>query len=113
MPTAEADNRTIEMKPQQEPSTQEVLAGLVERVTFHNDESGFCVLRIKARGHRELVTVARRPSGWHTKGKGDEYGCRVQHQVPEVRIRRRNVWAMGVLSGRRRPDQRLRSPEPM
>ena len=33
------------------------LAGLVERVTFHSDESGFCVLRIKARGHRDLVTV--------------------------------------------------------
>lgn len=33
------------------------IAGLVERVTFHNDESGFSVLRIKARGHRELVTV--------------------------------------------------------
>jgi exodeoxyribonuclease V alpha subunit len=31
------------MKPQQEPSTQEVLAGLVERVTFHNDDNGFCV----------------------------------------------------------------------
>jgi len=28
----------------------EVLAGLVERVTFHNEESGFCVLRVKARG---------------------------------------------------------------
>ena len=36
---------------------QEVLAGLVERVTFHNPESGFCVLRTKARGHRDLVTV--------------------------------------------------------
>src|ERR1700738_2442434 len=45
------------MKPQTQPTTQEVLAGPVERVTFHNDESGFCVLRIKARGHRELVTV--------------------------------------------------------
>jgi exodeoxyribonuclease V alpha subunit len=45
------------MKPQQEASTQEVLAGLVERVTFHNSENGFCVLRIKARGHRDLVTV--------------------------------------------------------
>jgi exodeoxyribonuclease V alpha subunit len=47
----------IAMKPQQEPSSQEVLAGLVERVTFHNDDNGFCVLRIKARGHRELITV--------------------------------------------------------
>src|ERR1700684_539838 len=45
------------MKPQPEPSTQEVLAGLVERVTFHNAENGFCVLRAKARGHRDLVTV--------------------------------------------------------
>jgi exodeoxyribonuclease V alpha subunit len=33
------------------------LAGLVERVTYHNAENGFCVLRIKARGHRELITV--------------------------------------------------------
>src|ERR1700749_1836631 len=39
----------MKMKPQQEPSTQEVLAGLVERVTFHNDDNGFCVLRVKAR----------------------------------------------------------------
>jgi exodeoxyribonuclease V alpha subunit len=45
------------MKPQPEPSTQEVLAGLVERVTYHNAENGFCVLRAKARGHRDLVTV--------------------------------------------------------
>ena len=35
----------------------EVLAGLVERVTFHNQDSGFCVLRLKARGHRDLVTT--------------------------------------------------------
>jgi exodeoxyribonuclease V alpha subunit len=45
------------MKPQPHLSTQEVLAGLVERVTFHNTENGFCVLRAKARGHRDLVTV--------------------------------------------------------
>ena len=45
------------MNPQPEQSNQEVLAGLVERVTYHNDENGFCVLRIKARGHRDLVTV--------------------------------------------------------
>jgi exodeoxyribonuclease V alpha subunit len=45
------------MKPNLEPSAQEILAGLVERVTFHNGENGFCVLRAKARGHRDLVTV--------------------------------------------------------
>src|ERR1700716_1065096 len=47
----------IDMKPQPEASTQEVLAGLVERVTYHNAENGFCVLRAKARGHRDLVTI--------------------------------------------------------
>ncbi len=35
----------------------EVLAGQVERVVFHNPDSGFCVLRVKARGHRDLVAV--------------------------------------------------------
>jgi exodeoxyribonuclease V alpha subunit len=30
---------------------------LVERVTFHNPDTGFCVLRAKVRGHHELVTV--------------------------------------------------------
>jgi exodeoxyribonuclease V alpha subunit len=35
----------------------EALAGLVERVTFHNPDNGFCVLRVKARGQRELITM--------------------------------------------------------
>ena len=43
--------------PQSVSSDREVLAGLVERVTFHNPENGFCVLRSKARGHRDLVTI--------------------------------------------------------
>ena len=45
------------MKQDTPPSDREVLAGAVERVTFHNEENGFCVLRVKARGHREPVTV--------------------------------------------------------
>jgi exodeoxyribonuclease V alpha subunit len=36
---------------------KEQLAGLVERVTFHSPETGFCVIRVKARGQRDLVTV--------------------------------------------------------
>jgi len=38
-------------------AANETLAGLVERVTFHNPETGFCVLRVKVRGQRDLVTV--------------------------------------------------------
>jgi exodeoxyribonuclease V alpha subunit len=45
------------MQPEPVPSDREVLAGLVERVTFHNEENGFCVVRIKARGHRDLIAV--------------------------------------------------------
>jgi exodeoxyribonuclease V alpha subunit len=41
-----------------EPRTpSEEIAGLVERVTFFNEESGFAVLRVKVRGQRDLVTV--------------------------------------------------------
>src|SRR6266700_2130586 len=45
------------MKHPSENQPHEVLAGLVERVTYHNAENGFCVLRAKARGHRDVVTV--------------------------------------------------------
>src|SRR3979411_2663575 len=45
------------MRPLPELPNREVLAGLVERVTYHNSENGFCVLRAKVRGHRDVVTV--------------------------------------------------------
>ncbi len=31
----------------------EVLSGIVERVTLHNLDNGFCLIRLKARGHKE------------------------------------------------------------
>ena len=38
------------------------VTGLIERVTFHNEETGFCVVRVKVDGHRDLVTVVGRAS---------------------------------------------------
>ena len=35
----------------------ESLSGLIERVTFASEDSGFSVLKVKAKGHRDLVTV--------------------------------------------------------
>lgn len=35
----------------------ENLAGLIERVTYHNPENGFAVLRVKVKGREELVTL--------------------------------------------------------
>ncbi|WP_244613475.1 hypothetical protein [Methylosinus sp. Ce-a6] len=38
-------------------ASQETLVGSVERVTFHNEENGFAVLKVNARGKRDLVAV--------------------------------------------------------
>src|ERR1035437_95932 len=55
-PTEYTSNRMSDSSPQPRTTTEEI-AGLVERVTFFNEESGFAVLRVKVRGQRDLVTV--------------------------------------------------------
>lgn len=35
----------------------EYISGIIERITYHNLDNGFCVLRIKVKGHRDLITV--------------------------------------------------------
>jgi hypothetical protein len=54
-------------------SSTEILAGLVDRVTFHSSENGFCVLRVKARGQRDAITVI-----------GDDLGRRVRPSEREL-----------------------------
>ena len=41
----------------QPPALPESLSGLIERVTFFNEENGFAVLKVKAKGQRDEVTV--------------------------------------------------------
>jgi exodeoxyribonuclease V alpha subunit len=36
---------------------QESLTGVVERLTYHSSESGYSVARLKANGHKDLVTI--------------------------------------------------------
>jgi exodeoxyribonuclease V alpha subunit len=55
----------------QPPAPLESLSGLIERVTFFNEENGFAVLKVKAKGHRDEVTVvgtspAVNPGEWLT-----------------------------------------------
>jgi exodeoxyribonuclease V alpha subunit len=68
----------------------EEIAGLVERVTFFNEESGFAVLRVKVRGQRDLVTVLGSlpavsagewltAKGWWVRDK--EHGLQFKAQV--------------------------------
>jgi exodeoxyribonuclease V alpha subunit len=47
----------LEVQSQGLPKIPESLSGLIERVTFFNEENGFGVLKVKAKGHRDLVTV--------------------------------------------------------
>jgi exodeoxyribonuclease V alpha subunit len=68
----------------------EEIAGLVERVTFFNEDSGFAVLRVKVRDQRDLLTVLGSvPSisagewltgtGWWVRDK--EHGLQFKAQV--------------------------------
>ena len=38
-------------------NVKEYLSGNIERITYHNPENGFCVLRVKVKNHKDLVTV--------------------------------------------------------
>jgi len=50
-------NRMIHPAQFQNSAPKEALAGTVERVTFHNAENGFCVLKVQVRGKRDLTVV--------------------------------------------------------
>ncbi len=39
------------------PETTEILEGIVERITFHSDESGYTVARLKTTSARDLLTI--------------------------------------------------------
>lgn len=52
--------RPFRKKPDHEPvpgGPDDALSGQVERVTFHNEETGFCVLKVKVQGRKEPVAV--------------------------------------------------------
>jgi exodeoxyribonuclease V alpha subunit len=70
----------------------ETLSGIIERVTFHNADSGFAVLRVQVTGRRDLVTVVGHlPSvvaGEYVEASGDwtqdrEHG--LQFKAAELR----------------------------
>src|SRR5262245_42522921 len=70
-PAADAASFAL-TSPEPEPQT---LSGLIERVAFHNPETGFCVLRVKLAEQREPVTVvgecARATPGEVVRAEGE------------------------------------------
>jgi len=50
--------RPFRKKPDHEPvpgGPDDALSGQVERVTFHNEETGFCVLKVKVQGRKAVA----------------------------------------------------------
>ncbi len=89
-------------------ASTDVLAGLVERVTFRNAENGFCALRVEASGQRDLITVlghaavispAVRP-GERNLGQRPRARRPIQSCVPQ----------RGVICGAHGPRSELRDP---
>lgn len=56
-PQAGQEARPQASRPQESREPPDTLAGTIERVTFHNAETGFCVLKVQAAGKRDLVPV--------------------------------------------------------
>ena len=50
-------NAMVDQMDQARPDSLEHLTGLIERVTFHNTETGFAVMQVKVRGMHDLVPV--------------------------------------------------------
>jgi exodeoxyribonuclease V alpha subunit len=80
-------------------SVTEEISGLIERVTFHNDESGFCDPSRRVRGHRDEITViGSLPSvtarewlvaeGWWVRGKehGLQFKAKSVKTVPPTTV---------------------------
>jgi exodeoxyribonuclease V alpha subunit len=75
-------------------SATEVLAGIVERVTLHNEDSGFCVLRVRGRGKRDLVTVIRHAAAISAGEFIQASGAWVNDRTHGVQFRARFLKAM-------------------
>lgn len=91
----------------------EALSGLVERVVFHNPDTGFCVLRVKLAEQREPVTVvgecasvapgeAVRATGrWQTSPSyGQQFRAEVLSAVPPTTLEGIEAYlASGMIKG--------------
>lgn len=81
------------IKPEISASKSEQISGAIERVTFHSTESGFCVLKVKVKKQRDLVTVVGTSVSVHpgefidctgTWINNREYG--LQFQATQLRV---------------------------
>ena len=82
---------------------KQVLAGLVERVTFHNEENGFCVLRVKVRGQKDLITVLGQRIAISLGVEGGD-SVMDENALPQQWAIRASLWAFFLLALRGADD---------
>lgn len=101
------------LSPKPSPDAADGLRGQIERVTFHNEETGFAVLRVKVRGRRELASVvgsvaAVAPGEWITaegawvtdREHGAQFRAnRLETQPPDSREGIEKYLASGLIRG--------------
>jgi exodeoxyribonuclease V alpha subunit len=85
-------------------SPTQALSGLVERVTYHNVENGFCVLRVKARGQRDLVAVVGHAAAVSAGEFVAATGWWVSDRGEGLRWTMTRVWGGRVTDLRRKSD---------
>lgn len=90
-----------------------MLAGTVERVVFHNPENGFCVLRIRARGHGKVHALVGRvpainPGDWieasgkweHDRSHGHQFQASfVRTSEPKSQVGVEKYLSSGAIPG--------------
>ena len=88
------------------------LQGSVERVSFHSPDSGFCVLRIKVPGRRELVTVVGSAASVSVGEYLECIGAWINDRRHGLQFKARDLRVIppstleGIEKGRRRPGRR-------
>jgi exodeoxyribonuclease V alpha subunit len=93
----------------------ESLSGLIEPVTYPNEDSGFSVLKVKANGHRDLVTVVgslpsvsagewltARAIGFRTGNTGSSSGRDAASTPPTTKEGIEKHLGSGMVEGQRR-----------
>ena len=73
----------------------EYLSGVVERITFVNEDNGFCVIKIKSKGFYDLVTVVGNHSSFNV---GSTLKLKGQWKMDSKYGRQFNALTIGKLS---------------
>jgi exodeoxyribonuclease V alpha subunit len=82
----------------------EKISGVVERVTFQSPDTGFCVLKVKAEGHGQLVTIVGNAPDINPGEWVQAEGQWVQDTRfgPQLKAARLNTAPPGTVEGMRR-----------